>query len=124
MKRRCSPKAKEKDRPHYYDRGIRVCDEWLLDGLLFDEWALANGYEPGLCIDRIDNDQGYRPDNCRWVTVCQNNRNRGATKFSSEIATEIRRRFEPHRVTAPMLAREYGTSPSYIYQILSGKKWK
>lgn len=59
--------------PFYKDyggRGIKVCDEWIgTQGFIrFNEWAMANGYQENLTLDRIDNDKGYSPDNCRWVS--------------------------------------------------------
>ena len=59
----------------YGGRGIAVCDEWRNDNTAFYQWALTNGYKEGLTLDRIDNDKGYSPDNCRWVSVKTQNNN-------------------------------------------------
>lgn len=61
---------------YYGARGITVCDEWRHDFKAFYDWSMKNGYAPNLSIDRIDNNKGYSPDNCRWTTnsVQQNNK--------------------------------------------------
>lgn len=59
----------------YGGRGITVCPEWL-DGETFFKWALSHGYEDNLTIDRIDCNKGYSPDNCRWITNDEQQRNR------------------------------------------------
>lgn len=53
----------------YGGRGITVCDEWSgKDGFYnFSKWSINNGWTYGLSLDRRDNDNGYSPDNCRWV---------------------------------------------------------
>lgn len=66
--------------PRYGGRGITVCHEWRTWNN-FKEWALSHGYRNDLTIDRIDNDKGYSPDNCRWVTPSQNCCNRSTTHF-------------------------------------------
>ena len=58
--------------PYYGARGITVCDEWN-DFSVFREWAYKNGYVEGkVDLDRIDNNSGYRPDNCRFISHREN----------------------------------------------------
>lgn len=64
MKYRCNSANKD-----YGDRGIAVCTEWANSYKEFSEWAHSNGYSEGLTIDRKDNDKGYTPSNCHWVTM-------------------------------------------------------
>lgn len=65
----------------YGARGITVCDEWTLSNIqTFVTWALEHGWQQGLEIDRIDNNKGYSPDNCRFVTRQNNCRNRSNNK--------------------------------------------
>lgn len=59
----------------YGGRGITICDEWRNDPEAFVAWALQAGWEIGLHIDRIDNDAGYSPSNCRCVTRIVNANN-------------------------------------------------
>jgi hypothetical protein len=61
---------------NYGARGIKVCEEWRNSFISFYNWAVNNGYQPGLDCDRINNDGDYSPENCRWVTRSENNRNR------------------------------------------------
>lgn len=71
MIQRCTnPNAKFYNR--YGGRGITVCQEWQENFQAFYDWAMANGYQEGLEIDRINNDGNYEPNNCRWVTHAEN----------------------------------------------------
>lgn len=76
MKGRCT-NPHNKDFPLYGGRGIIICAEWLHDFKAFQKWALSHGYRDDLTIDRMDNDKGYSPDNCRWATMKEQIANRG-----------------------------------------------
>lgn len=80
MRRRCY----NVNYPYYKDyggRGITMCDEWFNNFMNFHNWAIDNGYDDNLTIDRIDNNKGYSPNNCRWTTSKQQNRNRRTAKL-------------------------------------------
>lgn len=62
-------------REAYINRGITLCDEWK-NFISFKEWSFSHGYSDILTIDRINNDLGYSPSNCRWVTMRQNSCNK------------------------------------------------
>jgi len=80
MKERCYRKTK-KNYCNYGGRGIGVCEEWLSDFQNFYDWALNNGYQEDLTIDRIDNNGNYEPSNCRWTTRYVQNRNKRSNRY-------------------------------------------
>ena len=49
--------------------------------MVFSEWAHSNGYKDDLTIDRIDNDKGYLPSNCRWITIAEQQQNRSSCRM-------------------------------------------
>lgn len=59
----------------YGGRGIKVCDAWQ-SFEPFMVWALANGYDDSLTLDRIDNDGNYCPENCKWSTQSEQSYNK------------------------------------------------
>ena len=71
------------DYPRYGGRGITLCKEWH-DFSVFLQWAVNSGYNKRLTIDRRNNNKGYNPKNCRWVsnnTQCANREKWEKTKF-------------------------------------------
>lgn len=61
---------------YYGGKGVTVCQEWSESFECFQKWAISNGYSDDLTIDRIDSDGDYTPNNCRWVTMAVQNRNK------------------------------------------------
>jgi hypothetical protein len=84
MKQRCL-NPKDAAFKNYGGRGIDVCEMWREDFRAYSDWAYANGYSESLLlsIDRIDNNKGYSPDNCKLSTRKEQNTNRrGVTLYS------------------------------------------
>lgn len=75
MKERCNNPSAD-NYQWYGGKGIRVCDEWNNNFQAFFDWAQSNGWQKGLSIDRIDNSRDYCPDNCRFVDMKSQFRNR------------------------------------------------
>ena len=65
-----------KEYKYWGGRGITICWDWRDQFILFYQWAISNGYQPHLTIDRINNDGDYEPSNCRWVTMSEQLYNR------------------------------------------------
>ena len=113
MRKRCYY-INSKDYCNYGAKGITICAEWLntekaginncTKGFMaFKEWAIANGYNDNLTLDRIDVNGDYSPSNCRWVTkqVQENNRRnnffityKGKTQSLSDWCRELGLNYE------------------------------
>ena len=89
MKNRCSNPNNKKWK-HYGGRGIKVCDRWLgEDGFKNFIKDMGNKPTPKHTLDRIDNQKGYSPENCRWATYKQNNDNRRVFKHTNQYTKDI-----------------------------------
>lgn len=103
MKARCS--NPNNNRYYIYGaKGIQVCKEWESNFTAFRDWAYTSGYRDDLTIDRIDNDKGYSPDNCRWATYKAQGNNRSTN-------TKLTYMGETHTLTewAEKLGMDYHT---------------
>lgn len=104
--------ASEEVKHYYQDRGITVCDEWLVFEN-FRDWAISRGYSDDLEIDRRDNDKGYFPENCQWVSRRENMNNRRNTirledgtplaMFCSKVGIETRENGKPTKQYSKIL---------------------
>lgn len=89
MKKRCYNKTSD----NYYNyggRGIEMCAEWRYDYVKFADWAKEHGYQENLTLDRIDPNGNYTPENCRWATNKQQQRNKNDNRiitFNNESYT-------------------------------------
>lgn len=113
----------------YAGRGISIYQGWLESPDAFIKWAMANGYSDELSIDRIDGTKGYCPENCRWVTMEVNMRNkspypkvRKGRKLDPDKIREIRAAVAGG-LGVRATARLYGIDHSVVSEIKNGKIW-
>ena len=85
MRTSSRPSWKKGRNAKYYE-GVTMCDEWRFSFAAFWFWAWLNGYRDDLTIDRIDGSKGYCPENCRWATRTEQNRNRRYSEAFREAA--------------------------------------
>jgi hypothetical protein len=109
-----------KDYPNYGGRGIEVCNRWNT----FENFLSDMGEKPDrLTLDRIDNDKGYEPSNCKWSTRQEQVRNSCNTLIDLDIAIEIgllRLQGELQET----IADKFGVSKSCVADIFHGRTWK
>lgn len=122
IRQRCEV-ATRHEYPRYGALGITMCEGWRSDVSLFVSWALDNGWEKGLHIDRINGNSGYSPENCRVVTARQNDRNRKSNKLTYSDADQIRYLHSLGGFTHKSLALKFNVHTSVVTLILNNKIW-
>lgn len=121
MRERCRIITSQSYR-YYGKRGITICKEWD-DFQVFYDWAVENGYNDKLTLDRRNNDGNYEPSNCRWATMAQQNQNQSSTKLNSVKVMTIRNLNRIGAFTTSELAKIYGVSSTNIKYIINNKNW-
>lgn len=74
---------------NYGGRGISICDGWIHSFSAFSSWAMQNGYNDSLTIDRIDPDGDYCPENCRWTTMSEQEFNKRISSRNTSGVTGV-----------------------------------
>lgn len=85
MKQRCY-NVNSSNYKNYGERGITICNKWLDkdNGFInFYNWSMNNGYKDNLTIDRINVNGNYEPNNCRWITNIEQQRNKRNTRYAT-----------------------------------------
>lgn len=120
MRRRClNPGSSGYE--NYGGRGIRVCERWKDSFKAFLE-DMGPKPSPGHSLDRIDSNGNYEPDNCRWATSKQQNRNRSISRFTEEDVAAIKNRLRLGE-SQTSIAKSYGVSLSAVNHIHRGTRW-
>ena len=116
IKRRCyslnEPRYKD-----YGGRGIRMCDEWKDRAKGFDQfvsWSLSHGYSENMTIDRIDVDGNYTPENCRWVTLQEQNGNKRQTHWVD---------YQGEHIQLYKLCQRLNLSYDLMHDRIYGRRW-
>lgn len=108
---------------YYGGRGITVCEEWSKDPAAFVEWALSNGYQPGLELDRKDVDGPYAPWNCRFIPHVDNSRSRRNAKCDVERARLVKAALASGK-SVTEAAHAAGVPRMVAWHISKGNTWR
>lgn len=99
IKQRCF-NPKRPNYRYYGGRGITICDEWLNNPQAFYNWAMANGYQESLTIDRTDNNGNYEPKNCRWASMKEQATNKRTWSNTGVLGVTYDKKNQRYRVYA------------------------
>jgi hypothetical protein len=122
MRKRCN-NPRFKHYAYYGGRGIKICERWNN----FENFLADVGERPaGLTLDRIDNDKGYAPDNCRWATRREqsNNRRHRRTGAGFRLTAEQAKAIRADLRNMHTVARAYGINVATVFRIIHRDTWR
>ena len=103
---------------NYGGRGIKICDRWLKFENFRDD--MISTYRNNLSIERINNDGDYEANNCRWITLLEQVKNKRMQKLNKDKVKEIRLKYKFGN--GKFLAKEYGVCPAVISEVVNYKR--
>jgi len=106
---------------NYSSNNINICKEWIDDSSSFYDWALNNGYDDNLSLDRIDNSKGYFPENCIWVSKHIQSQNSSQAKLNTNKVKEIL--ILSQTISQKEIATIFNVSRATINSIIKGTRW-
>ena len=138
IKQRCYNASKH-NFPFYQGKGIKMCDEWFNNAALFYNWAINNGWEKGLSIDRIDSSKDYCPENCQFISLSENSKkaqllskksgvkknikNIIGKKLNIEQVIEIKKDLF-NKLPHDIIAERFGIDKSFVSKIKRNIRWR
>ena len=119
MRQRCNNPNSDKYQ-WYGGRGITICQRWAS----FENFHADMGDRPdGMTIDRIDNDKGYSPENCRWLPQLEQTRRQEKNKLSLELAERLKAD-RAAGMTYQAIGEKYGVSKTTAHRCCVGRTWR
>lgn len=119
MKARCDNKNNT-NYVYYGGRGVSYCENWRTFSSFLDDMGEC---PEGMELDRIDNNNGYYKENCRWVTRAEQVQNSGAAKLDAEKVAHIRKEYANSKRVVGALAKQFGVTKQTIYDVVRLKSW-
>ena len=119
MKQRCE----NPNRPcykFYGGKGIKVTDSWS-DYEMFSIWALANGYNENLTIDRIDSNKNYEPNNCVWIPMIENIKKTTSSRMKPIAQYDLKGNHIANFESVTSASKILGIAKSNLFANLKGK---